>query len=65
MGSCNCCLVMFCLTLIGMGGGEARISSVAMGISADVGVLESFDGEDVDVVEPDPSRKRFLVDGES
>ena len=56
---------MFCLTLIGKGGGDALISSLPMGISADVGVLESLEGEDVDVVDPEPSRRRAFVDGES
>lgn len=60
-----CCLLTGCLILVCKGGDKARPSSVAMGISADVGVRESLEGEDVDVVEPDPSRKRDLVDGES
>lgn len=56
---------MLCLILVGRGGDKALPSSLAIGISADVGVRESLDGEEVDVVEPDPSRKRALVDGES
>lgn len=56
---------MLCLILVGRGGDNALPSSLAIGISADVGVRESLDGEEVDVVEPDPFRKRALVDGES
>lgn len=51
--------------LVCRGGDKVLPSSLTMGISADVGVRESLEGEEVDVVEPDPSRKRALVDGES
>lgn len=41
------------------------MSSPAMGISAEVGVLESLEGEEVEVVELEPSRRRACVEGES
>ncbi len=64
-GSCSCGFGTFCLALVGRGGVGAPVSPLAMGISADVGVFESLFDEEADVFEPEPSRRRAFVPGDS